>query len=1028
MYINKFNLYNTFFIIIVIKERDSILKDMKDKTIKVWNSKLYLKSKILFKKSKFIAKNKDDYKIKKNPYILNNDLDDFENNKIYITSFLKILWEYPESIYEIIKHSGPILLKNNLAPFIINNFYTDYTSGNYVDNNLLYVITLLIKNEFETMDKNKELENTKKLELYLENTNLGFFLDAIGQIPDVQNFFKEVIVNSVEKLARSNVLEEEIRIDTDEMSTKKGKKKKEQETNNENNFHQFNYMKRRNKNNQIFEEKYSKDIKLENIVEKIEIAKKEKKDDVCIFFMQLEQELKKSQNEDLFSNKILMNSFTQSNKPTFILSFYQNEFLKGIDFIEQLIIDFENNIHLMPKIIKSICLIISKIIKNKYRNISKIKENIIISKFLLDKLLVYFLSSPNYNALIHNYVISESTIKNIQGFIVILKKLFSGKLFKNNYEECNYTPYNWLILDKFENIFNIVENSKTVKLPNFIENLIDNKLPVDYNYDYFIENKDKIFTNISICFTLDNILALIKGIKNIENFFRNDDNNDKKFKLKKSLDKVEYKENMSEIKNVFEERIEKYLKEMKEKNIKIDNNNLENYYILNTEIIDKKYEKLFSLNNKKITYFNIDLKDRKQLTENEINIINLKNSICGVLSLYRSLDIYDYSLSETSSFLEIFSEIKKYINLPNFTLIKDNKINICNWYINAIFDYINKIPDEYKENNYEKLLYELEQDVISSINEINFGKISLIRNKLILVNKALDYYEEKGKDIKDIILNENIRIVTEGISVLVDIKFMYDEQEKYFYLSKSPPKNGHFEGDIKFNKKNNCYTIKTVKTFTNFFPNLSEYNFSMDISPLEIIKELNINTKLKEYFEMIKKTLTSHLNIDNNQYNELYQEKIVNYVMDKIYDKIYPPIPDSLDSKLMNNMKLIPKNELDNLVNKDYNLDNLIPDVTALFQKIYYARTPLLKLKCLKNILEYITNILSFKKGSKNSSIGADDIVPVLNYFFANAKPYKIITDLEFIKTFKSLLPVCENDIVIFESITTKILNYNNES
>ena len=83
MYINKFNLYNTFFIIIVIKERDSILKDMKDKTIKVWNSKLYLKSKILFKKSKFIAKNKDDYKIKKNPYILNNDLDDFENNKTF---------------------------------------------------------------------------------------------------------------------------------------------------------------------------------------------------------------------------------------------------------------------------------------------------------------------------------------------------------------------------------------------------------------------------------------------------------------------------------------------------------------------------------------------------------------------------------------------------------------------------------------------------------------------------------------------------------------------------------------------------------------------------------------------------------------------------------------------------------------------------------------------------------------------------------------------------------------------------------
>ena len=128
-----------------------------------------------------------------------------------------------------------------------------------------------------------------------------------------------------------------------------------------------------------------------------------------------------------------------------------------------------------------------------------------------------------------------------------------------------------------------------------------------------------------------------------------------------------------------------------------------------------------------------------------------------------------------------------------------------------------------------------------------------MKNKLIFVDKALNYYEEKSKDIKDIIINENITIVTEKISILIDMKFIYNEDEKIFYLNKSAVKNSNFEGNIQYNKKNNCYTLKTLETFAKFFPNLSDYNFSMDISPLEIIKELGINKKLKEYFDMIKK-------------------------------------------------------------------------------------------------------------------------------------------------------------------------------
>ena len=37
----------------------------------------------------------------------------------------------------------------------------------------------------------------------------------------------------------------------------------------------------------------------------------------------------------------------------------------------------------------------------------------------------------------------------------IIKKLFSGKLFYNDINEGNYTPFNWYFMEKIDNIFYI---------------------------------------------------------------------------------------------------------------------------------------------------------------------------------------------------------------------------------------------------------------------------------------------------------------------------------------------------------------------------------------------------------------------------------------------------------------------------------------------------------------------------------------------------------------------------------------------
>ena len=83
-----------------------------------------------------------------------------------------------------------------------------------------------------------------------------------------------------------------------------------------------------------------------------------------------------------------MKNIFETNLSTHILTFYQNDFLKVISYIEQLLNDLKNNILLLPNSIKYICKIISILIKNRFKDITKTEENAFISKFLIEKLLI----------------------------------------------------------------------------------------------------------------------------------------------------------------------------------------------------------------------------------------------------------------------------------------------------------------------------------------------------------------------------------------------------------------------------------------------------------------------------------------------------------------------------------------------------------------------------------------------------------------------------------------------------------------
>ena len=100
------------------------------------------------KKMSLNKKNNND-KNNEQIFVLNDNLEPLGINKIFIGTFLSGLWNYPEAMFKILKNSGGKEIKTNLAPLIVDNFYTNYLSGNYMENNLLYIIALMLKDEID---------------------------------------------------------------------------------------------------------------------------------------------------------------------------------------------------------------------------------------------------------------------------------------------------------------------------------------------------------------------------------------------------------------------------------------------------------------------------------------------------------------------------------------------------------------------------------------------------------------------------------------------------------------------------------------------------------------------------------------------------------------------------------------------------------------------------------------------------------------------------------------------------------------
>ena len=127
---------------------------------------------------------------------------------IYTPVFLEELWQNPKSISTILLNADKNELKNNLAHFCVHNLYDDTSSSNHYDQQLIYIISLLLKNEVES------LKNIKSS--FLDDTCCGIILNELSQKKEVQFFFKNILLEIIKKL-ESTYSSDDILLDENEI-------------------------------------------------------------------------------------------------------------------------------------------------------------------------------------------------------------------------------------------------------------------------------------------------------------------------------------------------------------------------------------------------------------------------------------------------------------------------------------------------------------------------------------------------------------------------------------------------------------------------------------------------------------------------------------------------------------------------------------------------------------------------------------------------------------------------------------------
>ena len=945
-----------------------------------------------------------------------------EDLKIYFPYLMFSLWENPKIIALILRNADINDVKNYLANFIVNNFYENILSPYFIEDNLIYVLTLLLDEEINSLLSTKQHIN------FLDDTCSGYLLEELRKKKDIQIFFKNVITESIENL-EINFSNVRFNFNIDKMNSnyleELNKKMKSENIYLKSNFKEkdiegINDIKLKPNDSGIFNAKYMSLLNKQSL-EKFSIENKidTEKSLYKLYFSQI------NNSEENYSNKKTKSNFDKYENSKMLLYLYQKNFNGVTNFINLILDNIINNVNLIPYSIKFFCKIISLMVKRKFPDITESEKMLFLAKFFFGRLLIPILRNPCTEAFINSIIISENTLSNLQVICNIIDKFVTGELYTGDNSE--FTPFNWYFIEQSEKIYKIFESATNVSLPSFIEDYINNKLPSDFKYDYFQQNKDELINFRSICFNMNEALALINNMEKCKTeIFENNDTDI----LKKVFEKLISKKS----KNLMNKIAQKETNDMKLKQKELEKKEIERlesvdievllddinlydtesnkpktkqkiYYFLFTSLITSdSYKKLFEISQPTKSFSIKEIKETNN-EENIIknNIIKVKNFICSLLYNFDKLVEKNFNPNKIENTETILDELNTLMKSAYFVI--DGTIPF-DWYINSIYEYLKKIPDYLTKNDCEELYKEIEQDIKNSLEQLDFIKLSGILEKLEFAERGKIFYKENQKFLTEIKLKEQVKEIIYKEFIPVSIKFSWNEKDNGILQIEPANFKIKYRNNLdKINKYQNSKKLilaLSIDEFTKKFPNLIKYQEYQDADIFLIQEKLNFAGKLENYFNIVFNHIKSHYKNEFKDNMNQIKEIIFDFVMNKLYDKIFPIESNKKDNLIyQNSIKLSWVNIFHFLGNKkQYVLGSFINDINYYFKLLSSEKSTRKK---LINFDKIINNISFFYKFNDKKEIGVDDILPVLTFAIIKVHPFYFDTNIKYMKMYRKL-------------------------
>ena len=930
----------------------------------------------------------------------------FQDAYTYLPSFFQLLLNQPQIIAKLITNSNIEDVKNNLAFFFMNNFYENILSSSFIEDNLIYVITLVLMEEIESIKSSSDIES------FLDNTAGGYFLEKLNFKMDVMNYYKIIMLNlveSLENMSSSKKINFNVKqIQEDFLKMKEIMEAKFQKTGEKINIIDSQFFRRNflndmekdsgesssmknSKATAVFNT-YIPEITIEEIEQKI--SENKGNQGMKEYCDKLIKNLKR--DKSIYSNEAFLSNIWNSTSYQEVLALYQIDFFKVIKIIDELFNTLINNIHLIPYSIKCICKIISILIKKKFKKLNTIQHNIFLSKFFFNKLFLSAFKDPKFGCLINNFIISGITIDNLEIISFIMEKLISFDFINNIEENSDFTPFNRYFLEKMPTVLKFFDGLSNVKLPAFIEKILNGNNEKKYIYDYFEENNEEIIYHRSVCCSMDDILSLLNNIEKCKDLIFKDDSTRA---LRITFEKVFYsnKETINELKN--KEEYEEISPPTNKKKKNNQEKKILNFFLFTKLIINDKYKDLFNLSQGKPNFSIKELKKTETDAETQKNnIIKVKNLFSGLLYNYRNLVKTDFNEGTTGNTFKILKELKKFMKSSNYII--DGSIP-SEWYVDSLFECLKLLPQDLQNNDFENLYNSLIIDVNNAMKEMDFQILSFCLGKVKFANRVKLYYENMKKNIIEIELNERAQNIIENSLIPVTITLNIKEIE--FKIEKGKTVKEIPFLDIFKDDNDKKTTCSTIESFGNKFPNINmeKKHIYPEIDMIDFEKQLKLTEKLSNYFNIIREHLIKKMNFEESQNEfEIIMDKIYDYVMEKLYEKIYPLEPYTEDNVIFTQCILNSWIEPKHLIKEknNYLFDSFLPDVINYFEKIDQEKSPRKKLEFMKNIFISIGNVVKFN--GENKELGVDDQLPILNYAFIKAHPFPIYTNCKFMDLF----------------------------